>query len=165
MKQLPQVNEHNLFLLLLGLLIDKSMWSASASSIGYQKSPDLAIDNDVNEQQVFFHSFDGDVLPWFQVELEDSYTVLQVDVYNRRDSDNEAVFTDFENLEVHLFLIFCSFTYWNIFNISGEGGRHRRHEPGDGQEPRRRPLVRPAVPAVPHLLRGRPCEWKKDSIY
>ena len=105
------------------------MWSASASSIHHQYLPNLAIDNDVNDQQVIFHSDDGDVLPWFQVQLEDSFTVLQVDVYNRRDSGNEEYFDDFENLEVHLFLIYYSFTYWNIFNISGEGGRHRDQWP------------------------------------
>ena len=60
-----------------------------------------AIDGEVStDYSGFFSSDNGDNFPWLQVELDDSYLVMQVDVYNRKDNVSPTYALDFEFIQV-----------------------------------------------------------------
>ena len=83
------------------MLNDKSGWIATASSVYPNYPANKAIDGAVTQLfDGFFHSHDGDTYPWLQVELDNSYIVMQIDVYNRKDNVNPPDLYDFEFIQV-----------------------------------------------------------------
>ena len=86
-------------------LTDKSQWITKASSqyTHYGNSKERAVDTIVStgESCCHFHSGCDDVSPWLQVEMEASYRVTQVDVYNRLNTIHTV---DFEYIQVRSFV-------------------------------------------------------------
>ena len=82
------------------MLDDKTLWTATSSSTLNGHPLSFGIDGIVAENFAFFSSDYHDSLPWYQAELDASYLVMQVDVYNRRDNSVAAHAFDFEYIQV-----------------------------------------------------------------
>ena len=84
-------------------LTDKTLWTGKASSFYANAAfPGLSIqsafDNhfSTNHNNGIFHSNSGDMKPWLQIQMEASFLVVLVEVYNRVDN----YLPDFEYIQV-----------------------------------------------------------------
>ena len=88
----------------LGKLENKAEWTVKSSSLGNfdGETREKAIDGIISteEKTEFFHSDNNDLKPWFQVQLDQSYLVTQIDVYNREPFPTTDAHMDFEFLQV-----------------------------------------------------------------